>query len=615
MKRYVLICLLLAMCLNGLGQLDNIRSLESRLPAIRDSTEYVDAINRLAMLLYEQNADSTAWYAHKAREIAMHIDYKRGIADATNNLGVTADVKGDMQTALHYYNDAYNDYASLSDSSNMVQTLMNIAMVYSDDGRSAKAIENFERAFAIGNRLTNDSIVSLLIYNCLLQYPQQFTEKTAHASIDRAVNIATRYHDTRLLLAIEQLKANNLISAGQRDSGIADLQRTASLAQDKGLYYMSLDILLELGDLYAHSDSTRAVAYYKHALTITEEKKFNNYVQGIGQKLYDFYSTRKDSVLASYYCRKVLHAVIEKQDNDRRQGFDYIDYAIKDQQLTAEKQRSFYNAKLSWFACILCAMAIAITFILWRNAKLNRKTHSLLQMQYESLEAASESLEKSNQQYARLLKVVAHDLRNPIGAINSASNMLIATNDNNPTLIKLIDEASGRCLQLIGELLHTNFEIKEDSLQKEPVVINDLLRRALDLMQFRADDKAQTLVLESSSQSTLCIDKEQMTRVIDNLLVNAMKFSRENTAIRVAVSEKEKDIVLSVHDKGIGIPPAIAQRVFDPFTSAKRKGTAGEQTYGLGLYICKQVVEAHGGQIWFESEEGRGSTFFIRLAK
>ena len=99
------------------------------------------------------------------------------------------------------------------------------------------------------------------------------------------------------------------------------------------------------------------------------------------------------------------------------------------------------------------------------------------------------------------------------------------------------------------------------------------------------------------------------------LLVNAIKFSRANATIRVTVSESEKEVTIAIHDEGIGIPPAIAKQVFDPFTSAKRKGTAGEQTYGLGLYICKQIVEAHGGQIWFESEEEKGSTFFIRLAK
>ena len=613
MKRYLLACALVTSGLYGFAQADHIRSIESELPVITDSAKYVDAINRLAMLLYEQNADSTAWYAHKAREIAMRIQYKRGVADATNNMGVTADVKGNIQTALRYYIDAYNKYAALDDSSNMVQTLMNIATVYSGDGQSAKAIEHFQRAFAIGDRLTHDSIVSLLIYNYLLMYPERFTQKTSDAAIERAVRIATRYQDTRLLLAIEQLKANRLIAGNQRDSGIADLRRTAAAAEEKGLFYMSLDVLVEIGDLFVGSDSARAVDYYKNALAITEDKKFNSYTQSISQKLFDFYSTRKDTVLAFFYSRKLLKAIAERQDNDRKQGFDYIDYALKDQELSTEKQRSDYNAKLFWLACILCLMAIAIIIILWRNAKSNRKTHLLLQKQYDSLETASESLEKSNQQYGRLLKVVAHDLRNPIGAINSASSILMGMQESDPKLVKVIDEASSRCLQLIGELLETNFEISPASLQKKPVVVGDLLQRAMDLMLFSAKDKQQTLLLTVTSQRVVRIDKEQIIRVVDNLLANAIKFSPKRSTIMVAVSETTDHITIAVRDEGIGIPATIAGQLFEPFTSAKRKGTAGEQTYGLGLYICKQIVEAHGGRIWFDSEENKGSTFFIQL--
>ena len=601
--------------LKALAQADNIRSLEVRLSSVRDSSHYVDAINRLAILLYEQNADSTAWYAHRAREIATRIDYKRGIADATDNLGVTADVKGDVQTALHYYNDAYNEYAALNDSSDMVQTLMNIATVYSSDGKTEKAVEHFDRALAIGGHLEQDSIVSLVIYNYLLAYPDRFSRHSAAEAVEKAVNIATRYHDTRLLLAIQQLKANNLIDDGKRDLGIAELQRTAGMAEQQGLFYMSLDIFMELGDLYAHSDSTRAVGYYRHALEITEEKKFDSYAEGISQKLFDFYSTRKDTARAFFYSRKVVTAFIEKQDNDRKQGVDYIDYAVKDQDLAAARQRSHDNAKLLWLVTVLCAMAITIIFILWRNATLNRKTHVLLQNQYRSLEAAGESLENRNRQYARLLKVVAHDLRNPIGAIHSAGKLMIAGSEYNPTMIKLIDEASGRCLQLISELLQTDFEIKKESLKKAPVTVDDLLQPVIDLVQFRAKDKHQSLVLKATSHSTAMIDKEQMIRVIDNLLTNAIKFSPEYSTITVSVQETNDLITIGVRDEGIGIPQAIAGQLFEPFTPAKRKGTAGEETHGLGLYICKQIMEAHGGNIWFVSAKDMGSTFFIQLVK
>jgi len=70
---------------------------------------------------------------------------------------------------------------------------------------------------------------------------------------------------------------------------------------------------------------------------------------------------------------------------------------------------------------------------------------------------------------------------------------------------------------------------------------------------------------------------------------------------------------ISVKDHGIGIPPEMKDKIFDMFTEAKRSGTAGEQSFGLGLAISKQIVEAHGGRIWFESRQGKGTTFFIDL--
>jgi signal transduction histidine kinase len=80
--------------------------------------------------------------------------------------------------------------------------------------------------------------------------------------------------------------------------------------------------------------------------------------------------------------------------------------------------------------------------------------------------------------------------------------------------------------------------------------------------------------------------------------------------------ETQTGITISVHDNGVGIPPEIAGKLFEPFESSiKRKGTSGEQSFGLGLYICRQIIEAHKGRIWFESHPGQGSTFFIALQK
>lgn len=616
MKLLLTMVLVFMGCLCCTAQVDNIRMLQRQLPLIKDSAVYVDILNRIAILQYEQNIDSTWYFTKAARAIAERLGYKKGLADATNNLGVTYDIKGSNQFALRYYNSAYNQYKAIGDSANIVQTLMNIAMVYTSAGKADKAVENYNRALSMGNTLTNDSIMSLVIYNYLLQYPSQFSADSVKMLLGKAMAIATRYHDVRLLLAIQQLNANNLMAAGRRDEGIALLQQTVDAGFKEHLYFMTLDVLVELGDLFVETDSAKAIAYYKQALGITEKRFYYSYAQMVMQRLYDFYLARHNDAQAFYYAQNLLQIHAKQDKENRNTAVDYIEYAIKDQQLTAAREKSAYNARLVWLAGIACALTLIAAFILWRSVRLSRQTNYVLRQQFNKLEATTEELEKSNRQYASLHKVIAHDLRNPVGAISSISAIMMENeSEHDRDWIRMINESSRRCLQLITELLETDLSVREISLHKEAVNLHDILEQTVAILAFKAKEKRQQLVLNDAVQPVLQADAEQLGRVFDNLLANAIKFSPAESNITISVNNKGANIVVAVKDEGIGIPREMAAQLFDPFTSAKRMGTAGEPTYGLGLYICKQVVEAHGGSIWFESEEGNGATFFVQLKK
>ncbi len=180
----------------------------------------------------------------------------------------------------------------------------------------------------------------------------------------------------------------------------------------------------------------------------------------------------------------------------------------------------------------------------------------------------------------------------------------------------LVEKASTRCLRLITELLETDFETREETLQKETVDIIVLLQQAAQLLAYRAAEKHQQLITQQATIPAIRADREKLARVLDNLVINAIKFSPEGAMIKIMAEETLTGITISVHDDGVGIPSEIAGKLFEPFeNSIKRKGTSGEQSYGLGLYICRQIMEAHGGRIWFESHPGQGSTFFISLQK
>jgi signal transduction histidine kinase len=101
--------------------------------------------------------------------------------------------------------------------------------------------------------------------------------------------------------------------------------------------------------------------------------------------------------------------------------------------------------------------------------------------------------------------------------------------------------------------------------------------------------------------------------VFTNLITNAIKFSPRNATITIRMEQRPGEVLIQVIDNGLGIPAHMQSKIFDVFTRAQRRGTNGEESFGMGLSISKQIVEAHGGRISFESEPGKGSIFCVTL--
>ncbi len=616
MKRVlVMVVLLVLMCRLCYAQLDHIRQIQKQLPYIHDSLRYVDALNRLGMLSYENNLDSSFYYTDRARNIADRLQYAKGKADATNNLGIIFDMRGNLQLALRYYNDAFNSYKKVHDTANMVQGIMNIAMVYQEIGKNQKAINTYQQAVAMGRGISRDSIMSLVLYNYTLQYPGSISKDSILIYINQAKQIATRYNDKRVLMAIEQLTADYYIKNNEQAKGIALLQQDLANTLKSSLYYLSLDMLIDLGDQFAQTDSAKAISYYKQGLEIAKQKGYGVYTQLIVRKLYDFYIAKKDNATAFYYSRELLklNDAQDKIDNDS--GIDYIEYALKDQQLDSARVQSTYQQLFLILAVLVCMLTITTLLVLWRNWKKLNRTANALRLQFQQSELTMGALDVMNKNYARVIKIVAHDLRNPIGGISAIAGIVQADKDLSPDarqLMNLLQESSKNCMELINELMDTDFD-QYKNFKKEGIYIDELLDQCVQLLSFKAKDKNQQLVLNTNLQVTIQGDKEKLWRVMNNLIVNSIKFSPEGSEIHIDTKLLQNKILIIVKDRGMGIPGVLQNKIFDPFTTAKRKGTQGEQPYGLGLYISRQIVEAHSGKIWFKSEIDMGTEFFIEL--
>jgi two-component system sensor histidine kinase VicK len=264
-----------------------------------------------------------------------------------------------------------------------------------------------------------------------------------------------------------------------------------------------------------------------------------------------------------------------------------------------------------WLFGAIALMAIVILALIYTSYSTSKKNvRRLMEMNIAITDA--------NRDKDRILRVVAHDLRNPIGAISTLSQLMTTSDfdeEKTKDLLQSIESLANSSITLINDLMIAQQSMAASDEEKRPTDIKLLLQQAVMVMQFKANEKKQQLQLLLPEEPVhAAIYPVKAERVINNLLANAIKFSQVNSHIELRLDRQEKSILFSVTDHGVGIAPEHLPKVFDQFTSVKRQGTAGEKSFGLGLSICKQIVESMGGKIWVESEPGVGSTFFVQLS-
>jgi PAS domain S-box-containing protein len=214
-----------------------------------------------------------------------------------------------------------------------------------------------------------------------------------------------------------------------------------------------------------------------------------------------------------------------------------------------------------------------------------------------------------------LTHMVVHDLRNPLGSIMGSLQLIhtaLVERDETLPVTKLLQIAmrSGQKLyMLIDSLLDLGrLESSDTEINRAFVDINSVVQEALDQISPFALAKRQSVSAEiAPNLPKVMADRDLLLRVLTNLLDNAIKFTRKEGRITIGVKPIGDEVAFTVSDTGIGIPPEYRHRIFDRFL--RLENDDGVKGTGLGLAFCKLAVEAHGGRIWVESEQGQGSQF------
>jgi len=276
-------------------------------------------------------------------------------------------------------------------------------------------------------------------------------------------------------------------------------------------------------------------------------------------------------------------------------------------------------------------------------------THLLLDERLHDLEATADRTRRGEMEVlkAELLATVSHELRSPLASIQGYAATLLRQErrispEERHEFLLAIKEASARLAGVIDRLLElSQWETGDIPLELSTVNLAYLVREAITALEQRLlapghAGRAWTLALRlldeqglpSEEEPLIWADRHRLREVLDNLLDNALHSSPEGGAIEITLrplftpgqsvvppdpQAVQQLVEIAVRDQGIGIPPAQLARVFDRFHRVDTRLSRAVGGLGLGLAICKRIVEVHGGTIWAESELGQGSTFHVWL--
>jgi two-component system sensor histidine kinase EvgS len=225
-------------------------------------------------------------------------------------------------------------------------------------------------------------------------------------------------------------------------------------------------------------------------------------------------------------------------------------------------------------------------------------------------------LRKIDQLKDEFIGLVSHELRTPLTVILGALNTIMTEEDrlSRKQIKQLIGDAYYEA-ETLSDILANLLELARAQanrlqINEEPVNIRETIDTVVKKMSQQILPRQVNIVCEKSI--TVNADRVRLQRILHNLLDNAVKYSSSGNKIEVLVKKLNNEVLIGVKDRGIGIPSELQGKLFEPFQRLEQQNNKATGT-GLGLVVCRRLVEAHGGRMWVESQPGQGSTFQFTL--
>ena len=507
-----------------------------------------------------------------------------------------------------------------------------IGIVYSDMDDYPRALDYLHRALKLvlkeGNQIGLASAYINLgdAFNHSKQYDSAITYNALAAQISRKIQDSGTLSVSLLNLG------ENYTQKNQPQKAIDYLQRALRISEighdEEGIAWAHNDLAVVYDQLKQYDQS---IAHAEIGLQKSEAMHINESVKESCHALYTDYLGKGDYKKALFYRNREIDLQdslfnLEKEQRIKGLQSDYelerkqhqIDLLNKDKVI---QQDNLVKERIRQYI-LLCGTALLglWAFLLARSNAQRKRLNLLLESRNREIVTQNEQLEDLNRIKNKLLSIIGHDLRSPIGTLQGFVDLLksssLSTEQIHYFSAKMSESLKGTSHLLDNLLFWAKSQMEGMQVNVRPFDLRPIIWQNRDLAQGRADEKQ--IILDTPEMPDPIIahaDRMMIDMIIRNLVENALKFSRQGDVVSIFAEIRPEHIDVVVRDTGIGIPLEDQSKILNNSVSYTTPGTSSEKGSGLGLSMCKELIEKNGGAIRFTSHPGKGTSFIFSLPK
>lgn len=615
-----------------MAQTNSVNSLLQRLTTNKNDTDKVNIYYTISKLYWTKNSDSALMMANKAMKLARKIHFEKGIALSYLVNGVALVSKGKMSEALECYFQCLSISEKLGMEELKGNTYNNIGNVYTFMDDYKKALYFYGKAYKIALKQHDPSgyaTVGLLI-NMGEIFKKKKQPDSAIAYNTRALHLAKRVKDTAdFPVALYNIGENYLTKRNYLKAQVF-LYEALGIAKksgdDEDVAYCRTGLALVF---YYTGKLDSCMLFAQTGLQESKKLAIVDLTTKAYNVLYLIHQKTGNYKTALYYRNLEVDLNDSLKTIDKQKAIRNIQsaYELEQKQIQIEllnkdkiiSQKEIERIKFKWN--ILTSgviILILLVFFLFKNYSQKRRLSEHLALQNVNISAQNNKLEQLVLVKDRLFSIIGHDLKGPIRTICQMMDMIKEkdiSEDESEYWIEKACENLTITSHLVENLLYWA-KSQMEGIQANPYNfdVQRIIAQNINLLKARATEKKVIVKgIKATTSETVYGDEIMIDIVIRNLMENAIKFSKAGDIVTIAAEKKESSTLITVKDSGQGIPEEAIAKIFNKFSSYTTFGTANERGSGLGLLLCKELVEKNNGKLWFESKEGVGSKFYFTV--